>query len=70
MTHANWSITILSLIVIVLAVWPDMFSSIAIQWIIIVAALLNIIIVWSGCNCKCECDMPEKTQSRKPTKQR
>lgn len=60
MTCANWILTVLAVVVLVFTIWPAMLSSNADKWIIIIASVLAIIIVWTGTNCKwCE-DMPKK----------
>jgi hypothetical protein len=64
MTCANWGVTILSLIIIILAVWPSLFATLVVQWIMIIAGLLIIIVCWTGCRCSC-CDAPVKAKGKR-----
>jgi hypothetical protein len=65
MTCTNWTVTILSLIVIILAVWPNMLAATAVQWILIIAGLLIIVISWKGCGCSCCSVAPKKAAPRR-----
>ena len=52
MTCSNWGITILSLLNIVLVMWPNILGTYWTEWIVALSSLVVIIIVWTSCNCK------------------
>jgi len=65
MKCVNWCITVLSLIVIVLAVWPSMLNAMWAQWITIIASLAIIVKVWVRCGCEGAVAKPIKARARR-----
>lgn len=52
MTCANWGITIFSAVILILSLWPSIFSATSNKVIIIVSAAIILLIAWTGCGCK------------------
>jgi len=63
MTCANWAITILALISLVLVFYPSLLGESVSMWVMAIAAILIIIVVWTGCKCKW-CEMADKKKKR------
>ena len=64
MSCANWILTILSAVVFVLDMWPGLLAG-ASKWIVAVAAIVMVIVAWTGCECKYCRRMPEAKPGRK-----
>lgn len=74
MTCVNWSLTILAAIIFVFGVWPGYLGAGATNWIVGIAAVLIVLISWTGVECK-PCAMakaaaPAPKASRKKAKKK
>jgi len=55
MVCTNWTLTIASIVILVLAFKPDMVGAEAGKWITVVAAAIVLILAWTGVKCRfCE----------------
>jgi len=52
MTCANWILTVLAAIILVVTIWPSWFGATAKTWTIIIAAILVLITTWTAVDCK------------------
>ncbi|MFH1918084.1 MAG: hypothetical protein ABIJ14_03225 [Nanoarchaeota archaeon] len=48
MTCANWKLTIFAAVILVLTFWPSLFSATITKWITVIAAVLVIVVAWTG----------------------
>ena len=63
MTCTNWTLTILSIAIFIFAVWPDIVGAGTAKWIVAIAAIIVLLLSWTGVKCKfCE---DRKTQTKK-----
>ena len=55
MVCTNWALAIASIVILGLTFWPDMLGATAGKWIIVVAAIVVLILSFTGVKCKfCE----------------
>lgn len=61
MACANWFLTIAAVVILVLALWPELLGAVATKWVVIIAAFVVLIVVWAGVKCKwCEMEKAKK----------
>ena len=52
MTCMNWTLTVLSVLIFIFAVWPGYGTEVTTQWVVGISAVLILIVAWSGVECK------------------
>jgi len=69
MTCANWGLTICSVVILVLTLWPALLGKAVSMWIIVIAAILILIISWTGVKCKW-CEMAKEKELKVVSKKK
>jgi len=64
MTCANWKLTVFGAVILVLTFWPSIFSTTVTKWITVIAALLVIVVAWTGVDCRW-CKNKKKTATKR-----
>ena len=55
MTCTNWMLTVLAILIFVFTVWADNIGTGTAKWIVAIAAVVVLILSWTGVKCKfCE----------------
>ena len=48
----NWTLTISAIAIFVFAMWPEMVGDGFSKWFVVVAAVIVVIVAWTGVTCK------------------
>lgn len=65
MTCSNWMLSILAVVVFIFALWPGIAGVTVTKWIVGIAAVLILIISWTGVECKMCKKKPNTKAKRK-----
>ncbi len=65
MTCSNWILTVLAVVIFLFTMWPETIGVVASKWVIGVAAVIILIVAWTGVKCAyCE-NLPKAEPKKK-----